>query len=283
MDRLRSELEQVRQYGDALPPPSNESTTCEWVIVPLLWAMGYARHEIVSRSADAANKLPDYTILPSSEHTWYLEAKAWRETLQPIHVDQAMNYAHSNGRRWVVLTNGREWELYDDRIEGVSADRLVAKATLSSRNEIEAFLSALSRDAMRTEEIAAYANDQRLGRILGSQLESADSEVVRAIAGALRKQSVKVTGATIVSYFRGARHISSPSPTASKPIEPAPTVFREVAKNAEPKHQSPMFLMSPVSKDGDRDAKAILEGLLNHGWYVFADATAGKSRLKEGD
>src|SRR5947207_12639543 len=57
--------------ANASPAPPNESTTCEWVIYPLLQAAGYARREIISRIADSNGQYPDYTILPDTPHTWY--------------------------------------------------------------------------------------------------------------------------------------------------------------------------------------------------------------------
>ncbi|MBI3912427.1 MAG: hypothetical protein HY320_16020 [Armatimonadetes bacterium] len=127
-------------------PPPNESCTCEWVILPLLWKAGYERHEIMSRVSDAAGKYPDYTILPGTACTWYLEAKDWNKELQNDQdLFQATNYAHTKGHRWVVLSNGREWRLYDDHIQGVEApQRLVAVARLDE-DELEQFLTALGR------------------------------------------------------------------------------------------------------------------------------------------
>lgn len=43
------------------------------------------------------------------------------------------------------------------------------------------------------------------------------------------------------------------------------------------------FLMTPVSDEGDVTAKATITALLNAGWYVFADKTPGRKRLKPGD
>src|SRR5690242_10739344 len=95
-------------------PPPNESTTCEWVIYPLLQAVGYAKREIISRFVDNNGQFPDYTILPDTSYTWFLEAKAWNVSLEDRHSQQSLNYANQNGKRWVVLTNGREWRLYDN-------------------------------------------------------------------------------------------------------------------------------------------------------------------------
>ena len=121
-------------------PPPNESSTCEWVILPLLWAAGYARRDIVSRVADNNGQYPDYTLLPNDpERTWYLEAKAWNVALEDKHAQQSLNYANQNGKRWVALTNGRVWRLYDNRIQGLAADKLITLTMESPDDNVTAW------------------------------------------------------------------------------------------------------------------------------------------------
>src|SRR5688572_29727905 len=76
-ESLRQALSEAQRYLGELPSPPNEANTCDWVVRPLLLALGYLNHEIHAQAGDVANKFPDYTILPNTEHTWYLEAKAW--------------------------------------------------------------------------------------------------------------------------------------------------------------------------------------------------------------
>ena len=115
-------------------PPKNESNTCEWIILPILWSTGYARRDIESRMADSTGQYPDYTLLPNhSSATFYLEAKAWNVTLEDIHVKQALNYANHNGKRFVVLTNGQNWRLYDNAVQGPLPDKLLTDVTQSFR------------------------------------------------------------------------------------------------------------------------------------------------------
>lgn len=67
---LSDEIAYVRKFKDnPEKAPPNESNTCDWVILPLLWEAGYERDEIVSRAPDAAGKYSDYTILPHTPYT----------------------------------------------------------------------------------------------------------------------------------------------------------------------------------------------------------------------
>jgi hypothetical protein len=166
--------------------PENEACTCDWVIMPLLLEAGYDRKDILSQASDAQGKTPDYTILPKSMHKWFLEAKAWDVSLQDRHAIQAISYAHTAGSRWVVLTNGREWRLYDDHIIGVDASgRLVARASLEETEAIESFLLAISRESMQSGEIERFARADSLKAILREELQNPSGKILRSIASIL--------------------------------------------------------------------------------------------------
>ncbi len=173
------------------------------MIRPLLIAIGYANHEILAQAFDAGNKYPDYKILPDTNHAWFLEAKAWNVALESLHVDQAMNYAHSNGRRWVALTNGKEWRLYDDHIQGVSSDRLVATATLQDSSVILKFLKALSRESMIAQKVDEFASERRLREFLTAALIDPGSSVIQSIVQTVKKQlpTVKVDPNVVVELL----------------------------------------------------------------------------------
>lgn len=168
-------------------PPLNESTTCDWVIMPIPHELGYKRREIVSRVADSNGQYPDYTLLPETPHTWFLEAKAWTVALQDSHALQALNYANQNGRRWVVLTNGRIWRLYDNDVRGLPADKLVVEVRLDE-DAAEEFLRAIGRASVEARGLESAAEQWRLGRFLGEQLHNDNSEIVRAVWEVVRCQ-----------------------------------------------------------------------------------------------
>ncbi|MBC8065962.1 MAG: DUF4357 domain-containing protein [Chlorobia bacterium] len=206
-EQIRTALTEARRYLGELPAPPNEANTCDWVIRPLLVALGYANHEIHAQASDVSNRFPDYTVLPDTDHTWYLEAKTWKAALESQHVDQSMNYAHSNGRRWVVLTNGQEWRLYDDRIQGKSADRLVATARLDDEPGMTRFLEALSRDSIVTARVDSYASERRVREYLVNAIADASSPVIEAVLKAIRVNlsNVPVTAEAVVSILNAAQ------------------------------------------------------------------------------
>lgn len=203
---LDEELERTRGFADgSADPPPNEEATCQWVIVPLLYNIGYAPNEVAPQTRDQGGKLPDYTMLNGTDYTWFLEAKKWSRHLDnDSDLVQALNYANTAGRRWVVLTNGREWRLFDNhRYDCPAADRLVACAHVENDAEIRPFLAAISRQSMTNGGPGGYAALQTLGRVLDVQLGKAGTAVVRAIRSALRKCHVDAKDDDIVRYFQG--------------------------------------------------------------------------------
>lgn len=214
---LSEELHRARKYlSGANTPPSNEANTCSWIIRPLLHSGGYDYHEIDEQAHDGAGNIPDFTLLPDTPHTWFLEAKKWTVALADAHVNQALNYANIQGRRWVVLSNGREWRLYDNYLNNVPpAERLVTTAKLNCGAELDALLEALSKASVQSGALERYAVQTRFTALLDAQLQTPNSEVLTAIRGVLKTKFglSSVTPADLVAYFHSI-------PTASLPIPP---------------------------------------------------------------
>jgi predicted type IV restriction endonuclease len=209
-------------------PPPNEATTCDWVILPVLHSIGYANREVISRDADSAGKFPDYTLLQDDpEHTFYLEAKAWKVDLEDGHTNQALNYANQNGKRWVVLTNGREWRLYDNDIRGLASAKLAAEMHIQERNGAIRFLQALAKASVCAGMLPHFAADEserrnrerekqqcqqelltrrsRLAAVLNAELKSDTSLLVTAMLEHLRGRDGLDTLITsdLTTYFTG--------------------------------------------------------------------------------
>ncbi len=183
---LQEEVEKIA--ADYLPdPPQNEADTCHWIVYPLLLACGYAPRDISSQRSDAIREFPDYTLLLNApQHTWFVEAKAWNVMLEDRHAQQALNYTNTNGKRWVVLTNGRVWRLYDNSIQGVADDKRAAEANLDNPASVVEFLTALSKEAVCGDQVAGYALRSRLRATLDTELRASDSKLIDVITRTLR-------------------------------------------------------------------------------------------------
>ncbi|HEV2472996.1 MAG TPA: hypothetical protein VGS41_10045, partial [Chthonomonadales bacterium] len=184
----------------------NEAATCRSVIDPLLHAMGYSHDEVLPQDHNPPGSIPDYTILPRTDHTWYLEAKHWTHPLDgEKEAVQAITYAHARGKRWVVLTNGREWRLYDDKEFQIAAkDRLVVRADLTNPEHLERMLVALSKVSIVSDGLESFVSNVQLQATLGAQLILENSDLVRSITNTLRsKYHLQTLQRTeVASYFR---------------------------------------------------------------------------------
>ncbi len=186
------------------PPPVNEADTCVRIIYPLLLAAGYDYKDIKSQDENAAKGKPDYTLLPESEeHMWFLEAKTWNARLDVQTATQAVNYVNAHGKRWVVLTNGKDWLLYDNDMKGRAEEKLAAEFTLRDKQFVS-FLEALSKPSVTGGKLEPFVQNQRLYATLAGQLGDPKSDVVRAIGKVIKAMPglSRVTNGEVVDYFK---------------------------------------------------------------------------------
>lgn len=209
-------VEAVQAAREAsIPPPSNEQETCFRIIDPLLKAMGYGLQDVRIQDRDKAGQKPDYTLLPDGPATWFIEAKAWGVNIQDQHAQQAVNYANTQGKRWVLLTNGQEWRLYDNLAFGDLQVKLACVAKLHEE-DIVGLLDALSRASIETRKLEEFARNARLYNVLTAQMTTADSEVTKAVVKVLRSMDGmgKITAEDVVGFWRES---SSGTEFASRP------------------------------------------------------------------
>jgi hypothetical protein len=243
-------------------PPPNEACTCDWIIVPLLRASGYAPREIVSRIADSGGQFPDYTILPGSPEMWFLEAKDWNIALEDRHAAQSLNYANQNGKRWVVLTNGKTWRLYDNQVQGAPSDKLVTEAELADAASFEPILRAIGKPSVTSGGLVRYAVQARIESFLPPQLQDASSDVIRSILVSLRKRPGLdgLSRNDLTGYF--ARVLGSPVGTFPPAAPPPPAA----APPAPPESETPLQPVPIIAKQapgasGDGGGNTITVGL----------------------
>jgi hypothetical protein len=142
-------------------------------------------------------------------------------------VNQALNYANQNGKRWVVLTNGRAWRLYDNTICAAAKEKLVAEASIQDTASATRFLTAISRPSVMEDGLPRFSREERerlkaatrrgaLVRILESALADESSPLVIAMLAALKGQEdlAELTAEDLVAHFAGR----APEP----PIGPLP-------------------------------------------------------------
>lgn len=214
---LANEIEEAMECYDN--PPPNEASTCDWIILPLLKAVEYSKKDIYSQIGNAGNQYPDYTILPNTSDTWYLEAKDWNNSLDKNleAAIQALNYANAHGHRWVVLSSGKVWMLFDNHIQGMPVDKRVARTEICEPGFTD-FMLALSKTSVQSGGLAEYAATWRLREVMRQELVRKDSDVVKAIQRVLKNKIglSAIQSSDIVRYFGEVLEVATDIP---KPVE----------------------------------------------------------------
>ena len=94
----------------------NETQTRVVLIDPLLRALGWdtSDPELVTQEYDIGGKRVDYALLDDQGNpVVFLEAKRLDEQLSS-HRSQIVAYASERGITYPAITNGNEWEVYDN-------------------------------------------------------------------------------------------------------------------------------------------------------------------------
>jgi hypothetical protein len=232
--QIMSSIAQLKRTLEERTPP-NERTTCIWVIEPLLEAAGYSRFDWIAEGTDATGNKPDYRVLDNSPHQWLMEAKAWNHALSDADANQLTSYANTNHIRWAVLTNGREWRLYDASIFGTVQERLMAQAGLDNPEALANLLCALHKDAVQSGETERVARRLRMEREMKAQLCDENSPLVDAIAQQLRQcTKVDYTAQEVVQFFHKLIGCGNGPDPQVYPLDELARNARELAMGKKP-------------------------------------------------
>jgi len=137
--------------------------------------------------------------------------------------------------RWVVLSNGREWRLYDREVEGDPSRRLAATARLEDQEGAARFLTAIGRQSVLDGSIEQFALKERLRAVLKEQLTDAGSEAVRALWNRLRGLPglSKVSREDVAGVLKELIGPAFPPPPRTPPPPPPPPQRLEFAPGTD--------------------------------------------------
>lgn len=110
---IKTLQERIEQHRPALS--QSEALTRYALIDPLLRELGWdtADPDLVTPEYTVSGKRADYALLESGNVVVFLEAKKLEENLSH-HRSQVVAYASELGIRYPALTNGNDWEVYDN-------------------------------------------------------------------------------------------------------------------------------------------------------------------------
>jgi hypothetical protein len=181
---MSARVEQYRGQG------IGESNTKATLITPLLRALGWDVEDLnevrLEYKRGPADKPVDYALLIDGVPRLFVEAKALGENLSDRRwASQIMGYASVAGVKWVVLTDGDEWRIFNSHA-GVPVEEKLFRSTRVSDDASlpEETLSLLSKenisrmDALWQED---FVDRQVRTALEGLFTPEPDASLVRAI------------------------------------------------------------------------------------------------------
>ena len=136
MTDLRNTIAHILEHKQHLAD-ANESTTQQYVVLPILRALGWDDTNLASMEVLPEYAVPggqvDYALKVEQKLTLFIECKKWNESLDR-HEDQIVTYAVKAGMPIVGLTNGKIWRFYFSWIERTSvSDRIFCETDIEDR------------------------------------------------------------------------------------------------------------------------------------------------------
>jgi len=145
----------------------NEDVTITGLVLPVLQHLGYDPfdpEQVFPQARDKYGNKPDLVLYKDSPldggAAWcVIEVKALDKPLKG-YVSQAKRYLRSSNARWGVLTNGKEWRIYDKNYSQKNSHRLAI--SLESVGALDVLCALLGKnvsqpDFERAEEIYVIA------------------------------------------------------------------------------------------------------------------------------
>ena len=167
---LKNTLKHILEHNQLLAK-SNEATTRQYVVLPILRALGWDDAKL-----DPMEILPeynvkegdvDYALKVGQKPALLIECKRWNESLEKQkHEDQIFKYAYKAGVPIVVLVNGKTWRFYLAWAAGVSAgDRLFCETDIADLDkavsDLETYLLKSNVKSGKAERSAKTALEER--------------------------------------------------------------------------------------------------------------------------
>lgn len=136
----------------------NEADTLQRIIKVFEEVLGYDPMAEITREAQIRHKFVDLAIKLEGTVRLLVEAKSAATPLRDRHIDQAQHYAAEGNVRWVLLTNGVAWNLYNLSFEeGIEYIRAFAiDLSVDSMDKAAELLGLLHRQAIKKGLLDEY-------------------------------------------------------------------------------------------------------------------------------
>ncbi len=177
----------------------NESDTVTIITDILEEVFGFDKYDEITREYAIQGTYCDLAIKTQKRVEYLIEVKAIGIDLKEIHLRQAVNYAAQEGIKWVVLTNGLQWQVHrvtlEDRVKNSKLLDFDFSEINQRKKEDQEILFLLCKRGVSNDLIDEfYEYRQSVNRYVVGALIQTDS-VASAIRRELRKikDGIKVT------------------------------------------------------------------------------------------
>jgi hypothetical protein len=200
-EHQRAQLEkQLREYrkkylGKGKSTEMNESGTRIGVNEFLQDVLGYAFGDEIKTEYAIKGEYADYIVQLKRKKHFVVEVKAMEIDLSERHLRQAMAYASNEGIDWIMLTNGRQVQLYRVIFGKPMTNHLIFShdlADLTVMKKAANDLINISRRAVEKGELEQYW--QRFDALTPASLIK--TIYTQDVIGAIRRKVKKQSGIT---------------------------------------------------------------------------------------
>lgn len=129
----------------------NEAQTSQVIVLRVFQALGYDIWnplEVIAQFHSGGGSgayAPDFTVYLHDTSCFVVEVKALEKDFSPNDRMQPVNYVNALGRRWAVLTNGKAWHFYDNKVDKPAAEKLVLTVDVQDARAADYLTRLLSR------------------------------------------------------------------------------------------------------------------------------------------
>lgn len=186
----------------------NESDTVTIVTDILEEVFGFNKYTEITREYAIGGTYCDLAIKTSKKVEYLIEVKAIGIALKDSHIRQAVNYAAKEGIRWVVLTNGIQWQIHRVKVEGKVENTILMDFDFTALNprkteDQETLLVLCKRGVQKDLINEMYEHRQSVNRYRVGAVILTDP-IISTIARELRKirEGLKVGNEQIEDLIR---------------------------------------------------------------------------------
>ena len=181
-------------------PDRNEAETKSKLVEPVLKEMGWGllddKVELEYPVSFATSKTKvDYALKQNERPVVFVEAKALHNGINDKDIKQALDYSTHEDVRWCVVTNGKEWRIYDankykdEKFEIEPSEARVERLKLEDFPDRKESLEIISRDSIESGDTAKRVQSIWQTKKTVQNFKSEKEDIKEKIANVLRGKS----------------------------------------------------------------------------------------------